>query len=190
MRIQTFILTLLLCLLASAAHAEVIREIVVVDNAKTTDDTVLYIANIETGDDWNEEVKASVTVELVSSGLFKKIDIFSEPHPKGGVKVTIIAKDNKEIGINEFIEETFIPRGSATRKTLYVPKTSIRKKDSILIIDDVVRSGETVQALVDLVRNQRADIAGIYVLVTVGDEWREYLGNIISKYSFEVLIEI
>jgi len=40
------------------------------------------------------------------------------------------------------------------------------------------------------VRNQRADIAGIYVLVTVGDEWKEYLDSIISKYSFEVLIEI
>jgi adenine/guanine phosphoribosyltransferase-like PRPP-binding protein len=60
----------------------------------------------------------------------------------------------------------------------------------VLIIDDVVRSGETVQALVDLVRNQRADIAGIYVLVTVGNEWKECLSNIISKYSFEVLIEI
>jgi adenine phosphoribosyltransferase len=102
----------------------------------------------------------------------------------------VIAKDTKEVGISEFIEETFIPKGSATRKTLYVPKTSIRKKDSVLIIDDVVRSGETVQALVDLVRNQRADIAGIYILVTVGEEWKECLGNIISKYSFEVLIEI
>jgi adenine phosphoribosyltransferase len=102
----------------------------------------------------------------------------------------LVAKDIKEVGIDDFIEETFIPRGSAIRKSLYVPKTAIKKKDSVLIIDDVVRSGETVQALVDLVRNQRADIAGIYVLVTVGDKWKEYLSNIISRYSFEVLIEI
>ena len=102
----------------------------------------------------------------------------------------LIAKETKEVGIQEFIEETYIPKGSAMRKSLYVPKTAIKKKDSILIIDDVVRSGETVLALVDLVRNQRADIAGIYVLVTVGDDWKEYLGSIISKYSFEVLIEI
>lgn len=102
----------------------------------------------------------------------------------------LIAKDSKEVGINDFVEETYIPRGSAIRKSLYVPKSAIKKKDSILIIDDVVRSGETVQALVDLVRNQRSDIAGIYVLVTVGEEWKEYLGNIISKYSFEVLIHI
>lgn len=102
----------------------------------------------------------------------------------------LIAKDSKEVGINDFIEEMYIPKGSAIRKSLYVPRSSIRKKDSILIIDDVVRTGETVKALVDLVRNQRADIAGIYVLVTVGGDWKEYLQEIISKYSFEVLIEL
>lgn len=102
----------------------------------------------------------------------------------------LIAKDSKEVGIEEFIEETYIPKGSAIRKSLYVPKSSLRKKDSIIIIDDVLRTGETVRALVNMVRNQRADIAGIYVLVTVGDDWRDYISDIINKYSFEVLIEI
>ncbi len=102
----------------------------------------------------------------------------------------IIAKGSKEVGINDFVEETYIPKGSAIRQSLYFPKHSIRKRDSILIIDDVVRTGETVKALVDMVVNQRADIAGIYVLVTVGDEWKEYLKDCISKYSFETLIDI
>lgn len=102
----------------------------------------------------------------------------------------VIAKDQKEVGISDFIEETYIPKGSAIRKSLYVPRRAIRKRDSVLIIDDVVRTGETVQGLVDLVSNQRADIAGIYVLVTVGDEWKTYLQECISKYSFETLIEL
>lgn len=102
----------------------------------------------------------------------------------------VVAKDQKEVGISDFIEETYIPKGSAIRKSLYVPRTAIRKRDSVLIIDDVVRTGETVQGLVDLVNNQRADIAGIYVLVTVGDEWKTYLQECISKYSFETLIEV
>ncbi len=102
----------------------------------------------------------------------------------------VVAKDQKEVGISEFIEETYIPKGSAIRKSLYVPRRAIRKRDSVLIIDDVVRTGETVQGLVDLVSNQRADIAGIYVLVTVGDEWKTYLKECISKYSFETLIEL
>ena len=102
----------------------------------------------------------------------------------------IVAKESKEVGINDFLEETYIPKGSAIRKSLYVPRASIRRKDSVLIIDDVVRTGETVKAMVDLVKNQRADIAGVYVLVAVGDEWRRYLSDIISRYSFEVLIEL
>ncbi|NQT08045.1 adenine phosphoribosyltransferase [Candidatus Bathyarchaeota archaeon] len=102
----------------------------------------------------------------------------------------VVAKDRKEVGISDFIEETYIPKGSAIRKSLYVPRRAIRKRDSVLIIDDVVRTGETVQGLVDLVSNQRADIAGIYVLVTVGDEWKTYLQDCISKYSFETLIEL
>jgi adenine phosphoribosyltransferase len=102
----------------------------------------------------------------------------------------LVAKGTKEVGISDFIEETYIPKGSAIRQSLYVPKASIRKRDSILIIDDVVRTGETVKALVDMVANQRADIAGIYVLVTVGSEWKNYLKDCISKYSFETLIEV
>lgn len=102
----------------------------------------------------------------------------------------LIAKGTKEVGIHDFVEETYIPRGSAIRQSLYIPKNSIRKRDSILIIDDVVRTGETVKAMVDMVVNQRADIAGIYVLVTVGDEWKEYLKEVISKYSFETLIDL
>ena len=102
----------------------------------------------------------------------------------------IIAKESKEVGINDFIEQTFIPKGSAIRKSLYVPRASIKKKDSILIIDDVVRTGETVKALVDLVKEQKADIAGIYVLVTVGEDWKRYLKEVISQYPLEVLIKI
>jgi len=102
----------------------------------------------------------------------------------------VIAKNSKEVGINDFLETSYIPRGSAMRHTLYVPKNMVRKRDSVLIIDDVVRTGETVKALVDMVANQRADIAGIYVLVTVGTEWKRFLKDCISKYSFETLIEV
>tara|TARA_B100001971_G_scaffold214809_1_gene254490 strand:+ start:1908 stop:2693 length:786 start_codon:yes stop_codon:yes gene_type:complete len=102
----------------------------------------------------------------------------------------LIAKGTKEVGISDFIEETYIPKGSAIRQSLYIPKKSIKKRDSILIIDDVVRTGETVKALVDMVVRQRSDIAGIYVLVTVGDKWKEYLKDCINRYSFETLIDL
>ena len=102
----------------------------------------------------------------------------------------VVAKETKEVGINDFLEQTYVLKGSAIRKSLYVPRALIRKKDSVLIIDDVVRSGETVKALVDLVKEQKADVAGIYILVTVGEEWKRYLKDIINQYAFEVLIRL
>ena len=75
------------------SEAVEIREIVVADNSKTTADTVRFIAGIDEGDDWNEAMQDEIRIHLVSSGLFKDVSVFSEPHEKGGIKVTIIAKD-------------------------------------------------------------------------------------------------
>jgi len=110
----------------------------------------------------------------------------------------IIAKERKEVGIRDFIEKTYTLRGTAIRRCLYVPKASIRRGskkmrgagDSILIIDDVVRTGETVRALVDLVEERGAHVAGIYVLIALGYRWREYLSDILERYPFEVFVEI
>jgi len=94
-KIYIKVLTLVVALLGfgSSAWAEKVREVVVVENHKTTDDTVRYIANIDEGDTWSIDAREKAVVELVSSGLFKDVDIFSEPLPKGGVKVTIVAID-------------------------------------------------------------------------------------------------
>lgn len=70
-----------------------VREVVVLENTKTTDDTVVFIANLDVGDDWDAGEKETTKIRLVSSGLFKEVEVVDEIHPKGGVKVTIIARD-------------------------------------------------------------------------------------------------
>lgn len=82
-----------LCFLSSTSFAEKIQEISVYENSKTTDATVLYLADIEIGDDFTTKKQDRVRLDLISSGLFKEVSVFSEPFPKGGVKVTILAKD-------------------------------------------------------------------------------------------------
>ena len=80
--------------LSSIASAEVIREIVVEENTKTDDDTVALIARLDVGDDWDNSMIEDIKKRLESSGLFKTITVFSEPHKSGtGVKVTILVKD-------------------------------------------------------------------------------------------------
>jgi adenine/guanine phosphoribosyltransferase-like PRPP-binding protein len=87
----------------------------------------------------------------------------------------VIAKRNKEVGVKAFLEETYVLKDSGVTMTLYIPKDSIKRKDSVLIVDDMVKTGETQAALVNLVRKAKAEISGIFSLIAVGDKWKKKL---------------
>lgn len=87
----------------------------------------------------------------------------------------VMAKWNKEVGVPQFLEETYVLRDSGVTRTLYVPKEALKRRDSILIVDDMIKTGETQAALVNLVRKARAEICGVYSLIAVGDEWEKKL---------------
>jgi adenine/guanine phosphoribosyltransferase-like PRPP-binding protein len=76
----------------------------------------------------------------------------------------VIAKEYMDIGVDRFLESI---RGIAGERfdTLYIPKGSIAKRDSVLIVEDIVRTGKTVNALVELVDRAKAEVAGVYCLV-------------------------
>ena len=87
----------------------------------------------------------------------------------------VVAKKNKEVGVKAFLEETYVLKGSGVTMTLYVSKDAIKRRDSILIVDDMIKSGETQAALVNLVRKAKAEISGVFSLIAVGDEWKKKL---------------
>ena len=87
-----------------------------------------------------------------------------------GVNV-VIAKLNKEIGVPAFIEETFALKDSGVTKTLYIPRDVLKRRDSVLIVDDMVKTGEEMAALVNMVHKAKAEVSGMYALIAVGDEW-------------------
>ena len=101
----------------------------------------------------------------------------------------IIAKRNKEVGVKNFLEETYALSDSGVTLTLYVPKIAIKKKDSVLIVDDMVKTGDTQVALVNIVRKIRAEISGVFSLIAVGDKWKEKL-NLREKIPVEVIIHL
>lgn len=88
----------------------------------------------------------------------------------------VVAKRNKEVGVKAFLEETYIlGKDSGVTMTLYIPKEAIKKRDSVLIVDDMIKSGETQEALVNLVKKARAEVSGIFALIAVGEEWKKRL---------------
>jgi len=98
----------------------------------------------------------------------------------------VVAKRNKEVGVKMFLEETYVlGRDSGVTMTLYIPKESIKKRDSVLIVDDMIKTGDTQAALVNLVRKAKAEISGVFSLVAVGDGWKRKL-----KPSNECPIEV
>ena len=98
----------------------------------------------------------------------------------------VVAKRSKEVGVKAFLEETYIlGKDSGVTLTLYIPKEIIKKRDSVLIVDDMMKTGETQVALVNLVKKAKAEISGVFTLVAVGEEWKKRL-----KLSSECPIEV
>jgi adenine phosphoribosyltransferase len=98
----------------------------------------------------------------------------------------VVAKRGKEVGVKAFLEETYVlGRDSGVTMTLYIPKDAIKKRDSVLIVDDMIKTGETQAALVNLVRKAKAEISGVFSLIAVGEEWKKRL-----KLSGECPIEV
>jgi outer membrane protein assembly factor BamA len=74
------------------ADGEEIVAIDVVENTKTNDSTVKLIADVEVGDTFSYDLIDRVRTDLVSSGLFKDVQVIGTP-VQGGMKLTIVAKD-------------------------------------------------------------------------------------------------
>ena len=101
----------------------------------------------------------------------------------------LIAKRSKEVGVPAFLEETYVLRDSGVTMTLYLPKDALKRRDSVLIVDDMIKSGETQAALVNFVKKARAEVSGVYSLIAVGDDWRQNL-KLPKGSPIEVVIKL
>ncbi|MFQ5998106.1 MAG: phosphoribosyltransferase family protein [Candidatus Bathyarchaeia archaeon] len=89
----------------------------------------------------------------------------------------VIAKKGKEVGVKDYMEESYVPTDSGVILTFYIPKDVLKRGDSVLIVDDIIRTGETQQALLNLVGKMKADVAGIFAMVAVGKGWETHIST-------------
>lgn len=87
----------------------------------------------------------------------------------------VIAKKTREVGVRDYIEESYVPPDSGVIVTFYIPRDVLKKGDSVLIVDDIIRTGETQEALINIVNKAKAEVIGIFILVGIGTEWRNKL---------------
>ena len=84
----------------------------------------------------------------------------------------VYAKLTQEVSFTEH----YVSKGSSSRPVsspFFLPKHLLRKSDSVLIVDDVIRAGATFSALVSICAQARASIAGIFAMFITGSALRE-----------------
>lgn len=102
----------------------------------------------------------------------------------------IFTRKEKEVGRLDYVEETYIPSSMGKLMSLYLPKRSVKKGERLLIVDDVIRSGETQRALLRLAKKMNAQIAGLFAVVAVGDKGIRALENEMPSDNIEALVKL
>jgi len=77
-----------------------------------------------------------------------------------------VVRTEKELGVEDFIEQKAVYSPSSV-KYLYLPRMAIKKGEHILVVDDMVRSGITIEALTRIAEKTRARIVGIFTIASV-----------------------
>jgi adenine phosphoribosyltransferase len=59
---------------------------------------------------------------------------------------------------------------SGIELTYYLPRAALDEGDRVLVVDDLVRSGETQTLLLDIADRAGATVVGVAALIAAGDE--------------------
>ena len=106
-----------------------------------------------------------VPVEKVVTMEVDGIPLAAEVAGEFNVNLAVV-RTEKELGVEEFIEQKAVYSPSTIRY-LYLPRMSIKKGEHILIVDDMVRSGTTIEAMTRIAEKTRAKIVGIFTIASV-----------------------
>ncbi|AOW79482.1 adenine phosphoribosyltransferase [Halodesulfurarchaeum formicicum] len=79
------------------------------------------------------------------------------------------AKKSKETAVEEFIEARKRLE-SGIEIAYYLPASAISPGDAVLVVDDLIRSGETQELLLEVVETAGAHVAGVFTLIAVGED--------------------
>jgi adenine/guanine phosphoribosyltransferase-like PRPP-binding protein len=98
-----------------------------------------------------------------------------------------VARSQKELGVEEFLEQKVVYSPSSV-KYLYLPKSAIKKGEHVLVVDDMVRSGTTIEALTRLTEKARAKIVGVFSIASVDQSMQKLKGRVGLTCPIESLV--
>ena len=81
--------------------------------------------------------------------------------------------------------EAYLASKDASRRIYEIE--ILRIYDSVLIVDDVIKTGDVQSALINLVKKAKAEVSGIFALIAIGNTWKKRLPK---NCQLEVILQL
>jgi len=98
----------------------------------------------------------------------------------------VIARRVKDNPYEDYIESIALDN-TYNPIYFYVPRKHISHKDRVLVVDDLVESGQTLRALLAIIEHCKAKLVGVFVLIAIGSAWRK---NLNVEVPVEAILEL
>ncbi len=106
-----------------------------------------------------------VPVDRVLTMEVDGVPLASEVAGEFNVNLAVVRAE-RDLGVDEFVEQKAVYSPSSV-KYLYLPKSALRKGEHVLVVDDMVRSGTTIEALTRMSERAKAKIVGVFAIASV-----------------------
>jgi len=129
-----------------------------------------------------DEVDTVLTVELDGVPIATLVaDLFKSK--------LAIARKGIPFTSDAVYEVEYVSRDPPSIVRLYIPSSGLRKREKVLIVDDIIRSGRTTAAMLKLIKNVGATLVGVFSPIAVGGNWREALKEYLDKVLVVLNVE-
>lgn len=99
----------------------------------------------------------------------------------------LYARKRQPIAVEDYIAVP-LQMTSSRQERLYIPTRGIKENERIMIIDDIIRSGKTLKALIDLTEKSGAKVVSLLAFIGVNKNYESILLE--KNQLLKVIIEI
>ncbi len=134
----------------------------------------------------NRRILDLVSIELYMRYRRDSINRVLVPETSGVVLATsisdllesdvIVARKRKPVPGLRYLE-AHVTAPPNIHRVFYIPYTGLSRRDRVLVVDDLIRSGYTLAAMLELVEASGARLVGVASLFVFGSEWRRVVGR-------------